>query len=119
MTGYRPIKLLDQRDINLGLPTSKLFLQAMTDVFIYYMHKLKVQRGSVWPYVTSPEQTNWLIAANSDKKRSDVYDISHLVRNLNISYTVHKSPPPVPINYFRCYFILCGWTVKMKVVKKT
>jgi hypothetical protein len=33
MTGYRPIKLLSQRDINLGLRSSKLFLQATTYVF--------------------------------------------------------------------------------------
>jgi hypothetical protein len=119
MTGYRPIKLLGQRDRNLGLPSSKLFLQATTDVFTYDMHKLNIQRGSVWPYDTSPERTDWLNVAYSDKKRSDFYEISRLLRNPNIRYTVQKIQPPVSVNYFRCNFILCGWTVKMKVVKRT
>jgi hypothetical protein len=99
-TGYGTIKLLGQRDRNLGLPSSKLFLQATTDVFTYDRHKLNIQRGSFWPYDTSPERTYWLIAANSDKNRSDFYDIFRLLRNLNIRYAVHKSPPPVPIIYF-------------------
>lgn len=114
MIGHRPIKLLGQRDRNLGFPSSKFFLQPMTD-----MRKLNIQRCSFWPYDKSPERTGWLIAANNDKKRSDCNGISRLLRNLNIRYSVHKSPPPVTINYFRCHFILCGWIVKMKVVKRT
>ena len=112
ITGYRPIKLLGQRERNLGLPSSKLFLLATIDVFTYDMHKLNLQRDSFCPYDTSPKRSDWLIAANSDKQRPDFYDISRLLRNLNIRYTVHKSPPPVPINYFRCHFILCGCIVK-------
>ena len=98
MTGYRPIKLLGQRDSNLGIPSSKLFLQATTDVFTYDMHKLNIQQGSVWPYVTSPERTGRLISENNDQTSSEYNDIYRLLRKLNIRYTAHKSLPPVPIN---------------------